>query len=221
MCSSDLVRGGNRPWGGGCPAVVGRQEPGARSLPVAGEVKEVLRRRSARRGQLRRKAGQPAGNAGFLVSSMRMFTVLHRYAIRMYIPHFRVGRWVGGGRVQTSAAPLSNPRCPAAPQRQMPSGGASNPAGRRCRGATEPSDMRLGGTTGGFTPPAPPVEYFCKVKPGSGIVAVAVQPCIRSRRSCAARRCPSSPSEALCRAAGGATARTPRSSSHWCVAILT
>ncbi len=44
--------------------------------------------------------------------------------------------------------------------------------------------------------------------------------CSRSRRSCAARRWPSRPSLALCRTAGGATARTPSGSSHWWVAIL-
>ena len=38
--------------------------------------------------------------------------------------------------------------------------------------------------------------------------------CIRSSRNCAARRCPSSVSLADCRAAGGATALTPRSSIH-------
>ena len=45
--------------------------------------------------------------------------------------------------------------------------------------------------------------------------------CMRSSRSCAARRWPSSPSLALCRTAAGATARTPCSSSHWWVAIFT
>ena len=39
--------------------------------------------------------------------------------------------------------------------------------------------------------------------------------------SAAARRWPSMPSVRLCRTAGGATAATPRSSSHWCVQTLT
>ncbi len=55
----------------------------------------------------------------------------------------------------------------------------------------------------------------------SGSAGYATFCCSRSSRSCAARRWPSSLSLALWRAAGGATASTPRSSSHWWVAIFT